>query len=84
MFGGYRIMVLPQISNLMTGVRFPLPAPVQAIESNNMKIKYGKLEDEYLAPLWLFGILYDINLDGTYMCSLVFGHWYVGVAKCRK
>lgn len=26
-FRGYRIMELPQLSKLMTGVRFPLPAP---------------------------------------------------------
>ena len=45
-----------------------------------MKLIYGKITDEYLAPIWFLGIMYDINYDGRYHVSFVFGSRYVGVA----
>ena len=34
--GGYRISVLPEISNLMRGVRLPLPAPLFRIRQTRL------------------------------------------------
>ena len=44
-----------------------------------MKIRCGKFTEEYIAPLWMYGIVWDINHDGTFMWSVVFGKWYIGV-----
>ena len=44
-----------------------------------MKIRCGKFTEEYIAPLWMYGIIWDINHDGTFMWSVVFGKWYIGV-----
>ena len=49
-----------------------------------MKIKYGKLSDEYLAPIWFLGFMHDINHDASYHVSFVFGSWYIGVTFKRK
>jgi hypothetical protein len=49
-----------------------------------MDIRYGKFTDEYLAPLWMLGIVRDINHDGTIQVSLVFGTWYIGLAFKKR
>ncbi len=43
--GGYRILVLPQLSKLMKGVRFPLPAPLEIVNDNgSFTISYALSE----------------------------------------
>ncbi|MEC8912319.1 MAG: hypothetical protein VX478_02740 [Chloroflexota bacterium] len=49
-----------------------------------MKIKYGRFTDEYLAPLWMLGLVRDVNHDGSWHISLVFGAWYIGVAFNKR
>lgn len=49
-----------------------------------MKIVYGIYQDDFYAPLWMFGIMKDVNYDGTYMWCMICFKWYFGIAfPCR-
>ena len=64
--------------NFRTGKITLIWGHIQVVE-RNMKIRCGKFTEEYIAPLWMYGIVWDINHDGTFMWSVVFGKWYIGV-----
>ena len=44
-----------------------------------MRLDYGIYQDEFYAPLWMFGFIKDINYDGSHMWAFVCFKWYFGV-----